>query len=103
MLSRRASTGTTRPASSRRRASSALGFPPGSVTGWPSSTTSSGPSRRNRIIGPIISRMSEVLASGREVGRYRLERLLGEGATGLVYAATSDHGLRVALKLLRPE
>ncbi len=36
-------------------------------------------------------------------GRYRLERLLGEGATGLVYAATSDDGAEVAVKLLRPE
>jgi serine/threonine protein kinase len=47
--------------------------------------------------------MSEKLAPGREIGRYRLERLLGEGATGLVYAATDDTGRRVAVKLLRPE
>jgi serine/threonine-protein kinase len=36
-------------------------------------------------------------------GRYRLERVLGEGATGLVYEATDDAGIRVAVKLLRPE
>jgi serine/threonine protein kinase len=36
-------------------------------------------------------------------GRYRLERLLGEGATGLVYEATDDAGTRVAVKLLRME
>jgi len=45
----------------------------------------------------------EVAAPGQEIGRYRLERLLGEGATGLVFSATRDDGKRVALKLLRPE
>ena len=39
---------------------------------------------------------------GRRIGRFRLEALVGEGATGLVYSATAD-GDRVALKLLRPE
>jgi serine/threonine protein kinase len=47
--------------------------------------------------------MSDMLAPGREIGRYRLERLLGEGATGLVYSATDDEGQRVAVKLLRAE
>lgn len=47
--------------------------------------------------------MSDTLAPGREIGRYRLERLLGEGATGLVYSATDDEGRRVAVKLLRAE
>jgi serine/threonine protein kinase len=47
--------------------------------------------------------MSQVLGPGQEVGPYRLERLLGEGATGLVYVATEQQGARVALKLLRPE
>jgi serine/threonine protein kinase len=37
------------------------------------------------------------------VGRYRLDALLGEGASGLVYRATGDDGAEVALKLLRPE
>ena len=37
------------------------------------------------------------------IGPYRLERLLGEGATGLVYAATRDDGPDVAVKVLRPE
>jgi serine/threonine protein kinase len=45
----------------------------------------------------------EVAAPGQEIGRYRLERLLGEGATGLVFKATRDDGKQVALKLLRPE
>jgi serine/threonine protein kinase len=45
----------------------------------------------------------EVAVPGQEVGRYRLERLLGEGATGLVFSATRDDGERVALKLLRPD
>lgn len=38
-----------------------------------------------------------------EVGGYRLERPLGEGATGLVYEARAADGRAVALKLLRPE
>ena len=40
---------------------------------------------------------------GQKVGRYRLERLLGEGAIGLVFRSTRDDGRHVALKLLRPE
>jgi serine/threonine-protein kinase len=42
-------------------------------------------------------------APGERVGRYRLERLLGEGATGLVYAAADEDGSQVAIKLLRPD
>lgn len=38
----------------------------------------------------------------RRVGRYRLESLLGEGATGVVYRAIAADGAPVALKLLRP-
>ena len=41
--------------------------------------------------------------SGQRVGRYRLVRLLGEGATGLVFNATADDGSEVAVKLLHPE
>ena len=37
------------------------------------------------------------------VGAYRLRRLLGEGATGLVFEAAAADGTVVALKLLRPE
>jgi serine/threonine protein kinase len=37
------------------------------------------------------------------VGGYRLRRLLGEGALGLVYAAVGEDGAAVAVKLLRPE
>jgi len=40
---------------------------------------------------------------GQEVGPYRLDERLGQGATGVVYSATRDDGERVALKLLRPE
>ena len=39
---------------------------------------------------------------GREIGPYRLERLLGQGALGLVFAATRGDE-QVALKLLRAE
>jgi serine/threonine-protein kinase len=37
------------------------------------------------------------------VGAYRLRRLLGEGATGLVFEAADENETIVALKLLRPE
>ena len=40
---------------------------------------------------------------GSTVGGHRLDELLGEGAAGLVYAATSAKGERLAVKLLRPE
>jgi serine/threonine-protein kinase len=38
-----------------------------------------------------------------DVGRYRLGRILGEGASGVVHEAEDAHGGRVAVKLLRPE
>jgi eukaryotic-like serine/threonine-protein kinase len=41
--------------------------------------------------------------TGSTVGRYRLGALLGEGAAGLVFAATAEDGTTVAVKLLRPE
>jgi len=37
------------------------------------------------------------------VGGYRLRRLLGEGALGLVYEAVGEDGRIVAVKVLRPE
>jgi serine/threonine protein kinase len=37
------------------------------------------------------------------VGPYRVRRLLGEGATGLVFEAADEDGTVVAVKLLRPE
>ncbi|MEO1130730.1 MAG: serine/threonine-protein kinase, partial [Planctomycetota bacterium] len=44
-----------------------------------------------------------VLGPGSNVGRYTIERLLGEGGMGAVYAATQQRPKRtVALKLIRP-
>jgi serine/threonine-protein kinase len=40
---------------------------------------------------------------GSTVGGHRLEALLGEGAAGLVFAATNEQRERLAIKLLRPE
>jgi eukaryotic-like serine/threonine-protein kinase len=46
---------------------------------------------------------ADLLAPGTQVGSFRLERLLGEGATGLVFMATGADGSSVAVKVLRPE
>jgi eukaryotic-like serine/threonine-protein kinase len=40
---------------------------------------------------------------GDTVGRHRLDAPLGQGAVGIVFAATTEEGERVAVKLLRPE
>ena len=47
--------------------------------------------------------MRSAFAPGQRIGRYTLELLLGEGASGLVYSALDDEGVRVAIKLLRPD
>jgi len=39
----------------------------------------------------------------KNIGGYRLRRLLGEGALGLVYEAVGEDGATVAVKVLRPE
>jgi serine/threonine-protein kinase len=40
---------------------------------------------------------------GQRVGGYRLQRLLGQGASGVVFAAVDERDAQVALKLLRPD
>jgi serine/threonine-protein kinase len=47
--------------------------------------------------------METALAPGSSVGPYRLESLLGEGASGIVFTALDARGERRALKILRPD
>ena len=44
-----------------------------------------------------------MLAPGRFVGEYRIEDVVGEGASGVVYRARARRGEIVAVKVLRPE
>jgi serine/threonine protein kinase len=44
-----------------------------------------------------------VLSAGEQVGEYRIEGVLGSGATALVYRAITGDGREVALKLILPE
>jgi serine/threonine protein kinase len=43
------------------------------------------------------------VSPGMTIGRFRLETLIGEGATGLVFRATAEDGRPVAVKQLRRE
>jgi serine/threonine protein kinase len=47
--------------------------------------------------------MRAVIGPGGQLGPYRLETPLGEGAMGLVFVATVPQGGRVAVKVLRPD
>ena len=47
--------------------------------------------------------MPDVFETGRVVAGYRIERLLGRGATGAVYLAEDPEGRELALKVLIPE
>ena len=52
------------------------------------------------IMAPVIE---TAVSPGRTIGRFRLEALIGEGATGLVFRAAAGDGRVVAVKQLRPE
>ena len=47
--------------------------------------------------------MAVSLSPGQQVGEYRVEEVLGSGATALVYRAIGPDGQAVALKLILPE
>src|ERR671929_1652916 len=47
--------------------------------------------------------MPPEVRTGAVVAGFRIESLLGEGATGAVYLAEDEGGRRVALKVLAPE
>jgi serine/threonine-protein kinase len=52
---------------------------------------------------PQAPTSAELPGVGGTIGPYRIETLLGEGATGVVYGARRDRGDLVALKVLRRE
>lgn len=52
----------------------------------------------SRRIAPATDRTGEVIA-----GKWRLDRALGVGGAGAVYAAVHQNGKRVAIKVLHPE
>jgi serine/threonine protein kinase len=47
--------------------------------------------------------MAVVLSPGEQIGEYRVESVLGSGATALVYRAVDGDGRAIALKLILPE
>jgi serine/threonine-protein kinase len=56
------------------------------------------------VISYVLTRLGQQLASAREMGSYRLGRLLGSGGMGQVYEATHRMlARRAAIKLIRPE
>jgi serine/threonine-protein kinase len=70
---------------------SAGGAPPGVSGGWPQGPPSTG----YRARPPL---------AGQSIGRYVIERPLGDGAMGVVYAGVDPVlGRRVAIKVIRPE
>src|SRR5438270_9213122 len=53
-------------------------------------------------MGELTARVARRPAVGDRIGAYRLETMLGEGASSVVFRARRDDGADIALKVLKP-
>lgn len=61
------------------------------------------PTPAGTSVGDMVSALAGVLPPGSTIGRYRVDRVIGEGGMGVVYLAQQENPRRrVALKVVRP-